>query len=203
MVGVTALLVLANVILFTVPWAIGRLDDVLVGGGFIAERLWSDVAMPGLAVSAWLTPFSSSFLHFDWAHLAFNMLMLWVIGRQLEPVLGTVRVLALYALGAAAGAAGQAVVAPPDAVMVGASGAVSALLATYAFIMNDQHVPAIPGLSPPMVRALWLAVAWIGLQLLIGLAGGPDGGIAIGSHIAAFVAGLVAARPILRSRFRL
>ncbi|WP_260582327.1 rhomboid family intramembrane serine protease [Sphingopyxis sp. PET50] len=53
------------------------------------------------------------------------------------------------------------------------------------------------------VRALWLAAAWIGLQLLIGLTGGAGfGNIAIWAHVGGFVAGLLLARPVLRWRFK-
>jgi membrane associated rhomboid family serine protease len=52
------------------------------------------------------------------------------------------------------------------------------------------------------VRALWLAAAWIGLQLLLGFAGGSGfGAVAIWAHVGGFLAGLLLARPLLRWRF--
>ena len=58
-----------------------------------------------------------------------------------------------------------------------------------------------------VVHVVWLAAAWIGIQLLMGLAGfgssvGANGPIAIGAHIGGFLAGLVLARPLLLWRYR-
>src|SRR3546814_8144855 len=86
--------------------------------------------------------------------------------------------------------------------MIGASGAISALLAVFALIFSRPQAPAIGPIPSHWVRALWLAAAWIGIQLLIGFAGGAGfGAIAIWAHVGGFVAGLILARPLLRWRF--
>ena len=55
-------------------------------------------------------------------------------------------------------------------------------------------------------RLIWLAAAWIVIQLMIGLASGSGiaeiGQIAVAAHIGGFLAGLAATRPLLRWRFR-
>ena len=65
---------------------------------------------------------------------------------------------------------------------------------------------SIGPISANIVRLLWLAAAWIGLQLMIGIATaggmGQLGQIAIAAHIGGFLVGLVLTRPLLRWRFR-
>ena len=89
--------------------------------------------------------------------------------------------------------------------MIGASGAISALLGTYALIYSQRGVKPIGPIPAHVVRILWLAAGWTVLQLMIALAGGFDsffGGVAIGAHIGGFIAGLLLARPLLARRFR-
>jgi membrane associated rhomboid family serine protease len=89
--------------------------------------------------------------------------------------------------------------------MIGASGAISALLGTYAMIYSQRGVSAIGPVPAYVVRMLWMALAWTGLQVMIAIAGGFDalfGSVAIGAHIGGFIAGLLLARPLLVWRFR-
>jgi membrane associated rhomboid family serine protease len=177
----------------------GRHEWAVMAAGFIPERLSGLTYGP--AVPALLSPLTAAFLHADVLHLGMNMLILLFIGRQLEPALGT-RALALLLL---AGVVGGALVewafsAADGRIVIGASGAISALVAAFAFIFNRNQVRAVGPFSPVVVRSLWLAAAWIGLQLAIGYASG--GGIAVLSHIGGFLAGLVLTRPLLRLRFR-
>lgn len=176
----------------------GRHEWAVLTGGFIPDR-WSGLAY-GPAVPALLSPITAALLHAGVLHLAMNMMVLLFIGRQLEPALGW-RGLALLLL---AGIYGAAIAewlsgASDGGVVIGASGAISALVAAFAFIFNRNQVRGWGPFPPVMVRALWLAAAWIGLQLAVGLAFG--GGIAVFSHIGGFLAGLLLTRPLLRWRF--
>ncbi len=88
--------------------------------------------------------------------------------------------------------------------MVGASGAISAVIGTYALIYSRSQVSAIGPIPASVVRIVWLAAGWTVLQLMIGLAGingGGFGAIAIWAHVGGFLAGLLLARPLLISRF--
>lgn len=176
----------------------GRHEWAVMSGGFIPDR-WSGLAY-GPAVPALLSPISAALLHSSVLHLAMNLLILVYIGRQLEPPLGW-RLLAILLLaGAYGGAVAEWLVNPGDGrIIIGASGAISALIAAFAFIFNRNEVQAIGPIPAVLVRALWLAAAWIGLQFAIGWAAG--GQIAIWSHIGGFVAGLLLTRPLLRWRF--
>lgn len=169
-----------------------------MGAGFIPARLGGLAYGP--AVPALLTPLTAALLHAHLLHLALNMLMLVFIGRQLEPALGTRGFAILLVAGIYGGALAEWLASGGDGrVVIGASGAISALVAAFAFIFNRNDVRGIGPFPPVVVRAAWLAAAWIGLQLAVGFAAG--GGIAIWTHIGGFLAGLALTRPLLRWRF--
>jgi membrane associated rhomboid family serine protease len=147
------------------------------------------------------------FVHAGWLHIGFNLLMLLFCGRQVEHVLGRTGTLILYVAGAYAACFAQWAITPESVnPMVGASGAISAIIATYALLYSQQQVRRIGPLSANFVRVLWLAAAWIAIQLMIGVATagglGDLGQIAIAAHIGGFLAGLALTRPLLRWRFR-
>lgn len=186
----------------------GRIDEAAIIGGFIPARITDPALLHGMAaVPAWLTPLSCALIHAGWLHIGFNLLMLVFCGRQVEQVLGKGGTLCLYLVGAYGACAAQWAIYPGSTnPMVGASGAISAIMATYALLYSQQTVRRIGPLSANVVRLLWLAAAWIGLQLMIGIATagglGDLGQIAIAAQIGGFLAGLVLTRPLLRWRFR-
>lgn len=195
---------LACVILFVLLWITGYQLDAIMRAGFIPARFGSELVVPpGTVVPAVLTPLTSAFLHGGWLHLIFNMIMLLYVGRQLEAPLGAKAMAVLLIAGAYAGAFAQYLADPASSMpMIGASGAISALIAVFALIFSRSQTKAIGPIPAHWVRALWLAGAWIGLQLLLGLSGGGDlGAIAIWAHVGGFLAGLLLARPLLRWRF--
>lgn len=195
---------LACVALFVVLSITGYQPQAFVGAGFIPARFGAElVAPPGTMVPFVLTPLTSAFLHGGVLHLVFNLLVLLFIGRQLEVPLGAKATAVLLVVGAYAGALAQFLADPQSTVpMIGASGAISALIAVFALIFSRSQAPAIGPIPSHWVRAIWLAAAWIGVQLLIGLAGGAGfGAIAVWAHVGGFLAGLLLARPLLRWRF--
>ena len=170
--------------------------------GFIPASISGAVTQP---IPAFLTPLTSSFLHGGLMHISFNLIMLIFCGRWVESALGAKLTGILFILGAYAAALTQWAVDPNSTVpMIGASGAISAFVGAYALMFSQKKTNAIGPFSAHSVRILWLAAAWIVLQLLIGVAYGAEdgGGIAIWAHIGGFVAGLLLARPMLRHRYR-
>lgn len=187
----------------------GQLDNAAILGGFIPARLDDPQLFAGVeAVPVWLTPLSCTLIHAGWLHIGFNLLMLVFCGRQVEQVLQMRAVLILYIAGAYGAALLQWVAGPASPnPMVGASGAISAILATYALLYGQRAVRRIGPFSANFLRLIWLAAGWIILQLMIGLAStrggfGDLGQIAIAAHIGGFLVGLVLTRPLLRWRFR-
>ncbi|MGE0178841.1 MAG: rhomboid family intramembrane serine protease [Sphingomonas sp.] len=173
-----------------------------IWGGFIPARL----AYGGDEMLApfWLTPLTSAFLHANWIHLAFNLLILVFCGRPVEAVLGPAGLAILYLFGAYAAAAGQYALEPLSATpMIGASGAISAVLGAYAMLFGRNKVRIANPRLATMLNALWLMVAWVALQAIVGLTfGGLGVGIAIGAHIGGFAIGLILAIPLLLFRYR-
>ncbi|WP_339827865.1 rhomboid family intramembrane serine protease [uncultured Parasphingorhabdus sp.] len=200
-------LIIANVLIYLVIWIFGWQQDALLRGGMFPIRLSGeliDVSAYGWLVPAWLTPLSSAFLHSGLLHLGFNMLMLLFCGRFVEQALGPKLMAILYVVGAYAAAFAQYAVESDSMVpMIGASGAISAVLGAYALLFARNKVNPVGPIPGYVVRIVWLTLAWIGIQLMVGLAtSGNLQGIAIFAHIGGFVAGLVLTRPLLEWRFR-
>lgn len=200
---ITTLLVGLTSVVWLASLALGQFYDVNAFGGFVPARVSGEMTIIG-ALPVWATPLSATFLHADIFHLGFNMLMLFWCGKQIEPALGARLYLLLYGIGAYAAALGQWALSPHDgSVMIGASGAISAVVAVYALVFSEQKVQPIGPIPAYVVRVAWLAAAWVGVQALIGFGFGFGGGlIAVGAHIGGFIAGLLLARPMLRMRYR-
>lgn len=185
----------------------GTNDTVAVAAGFIPDRMNPGVAFAAASlpyVPAWLTPLSATLVHGGIIHIGFNLLMLGFCGRFVEVALGWRGLLLLYVLGAYAGAGAQYLAEPHGlSPMIGASGAISALLGAYALLFGERRGRLATHRFGKALHILWLAAAWIGFQLMIGLASPQAGAsIAIAAHIGGFLAGLALARPILRWRYR-
>lgn len=182
--------------------AMGKTDVAAAIGGFIPARLSGLIIVGALPI--WMTPFTSTLLHANALHLGFNLLMLAYCGREDEVAIGPAGVVVLYFVGALAAAAAQYATGPLSAVpVVGASGAISALVGAYALLYGQRRPSRFRPEVARWIHILWLAVAWIVVQLLLGLASAIQGiGIAAAAHIGGFIAGLVLARPLLRWRYR-
>lgn len=212
---VTNSIVAVTAAIFILVHLAGYDDAMAYAAGFIPARVaepdlldHAGIGVPVLPL--WLTPISATLLHGGWLHLGFNLIILLFCGRQVEMVLGGKLFLVAYGLGAYAAAAGQWVLGPHLAVpMIGASGAISAVIGAYALMFGNRKVKAIGPIPAGVVRMLWLGAGWIVLQFLIGFAtrtgdvGLGTGGaqIAIGAHIGGFIAGLIVVGPMLRTRF--
>jgi membrane associated rhomboid family serine protease len=170
--------------------------------GFIPAR---ETIPLKFAIPFGLTPLTATLAHGGLMHLAFNMLLFVYCGRTLEATLGWGPLLILYVAGAYGAATGQYFAGPASGVpMIGASGAISAVLAVYALLFSRNEVKRIGPIPSHWVRALWLAAAWIGMQVLIAFATrGTDFAVATAAHVGGFLAGLVLARPLLSWRYGL
>jgi membrane associated rhomboid family serine protease len=175
---------------------------IIPQGGFIPAR-FSEIA-PFTAVPFALTPLTATLLHGGWLHLGFNLLMLVYCGRQVEGVLGALRLIVLYIVGAYGAALGQFLIDPGSTgPMIGASGAISAVVGTYALMFGRGTVKSIGPVPALVVRALWLAAAWVAIQWMVGFAtGGTATPIAVAAHVGGFLTGLALTWPLLEWRYR-
>ncbi|HWI87182.1 MAG TPA: rhomboid family intramembrane serine protease [Sphingomonas sp.] len=198
----TLTLAAVTVASFVLLSAIGKLQVAGAVGGFIPARL-SGLQVIG-ALPIWLTPLSATLLHANALHIGFNLLMLFYCGREDEVALGRPGIVVLYVVGAYAAAAAQYIVGPHSQVpMVGASGAISALVGAYAMLYGQRRPSKLSPELARWVHIAWLAAAWVVVQLLLGLASLTKGmDIATAAHIGGFIAGLILARPLLRWRYR-
>lgn len=129
---------------------------------------------PAVANGDWWRLVTSGFLHFDLLHIGFNMVLLWWLGTMLEPSLGRVRFLVLYAGALLAGSLGVLVL-DPNALTGGASGAVFGLMAA-AFLSQRRR-----GIDPMQ--------SGLGGLILINLLLSFRPGVSIGGHLGGLVGG--------------
>ncbi|HET6943217.1 MAG TPA: rhomboid family intramembrane serine protease, partial [Sphingomicrobium sp.] len=182
---------------------LGASDRADIIFGVIPARL-SGLIQLSPAAPAWLTPLTATLVHGNFLHLALNLLMLVWCGTQVERILGSGPMLLLYAVGAYTAAIAQWLVAPLSPTpMIGASGAISAVIGAFALSFGQQKkIVSSPSLNRSL-NALWLLVAWIVLQVMTGLLGGLQGFmLATPAHIGGFIAGLLLQRPLLLWRYR-
>jgi membrane associated rhomboid family serine protease len=211
---VTNALIIINLAIAAILLVPSLWQYAVVAGGLFPARLSGDssaFADITFLMPALLTPLTASFLHGGIAHVIMNMLMLLLIGKLVERVLGGGLFLALYIVSAYVAAATEWLAAYLQLPMsldmmapaIGASGAISGVIGAYVLLFpNKQPKPRGP-VPAAIARPLHLTLAWIGLNLAMGFVGPGLGiGIAIWSHIGGFVMGLALARPLLLWRYR-
>lgn len=155
---------------------------------------------------------TAMFLHGNLAHLAGNLLFLAIFGNNVEDRLGHLRFLGFYLGGGVVATLAHTALQPDSIVpLIGASGAIAAILGAYlvcfprakvlTFVPFPLYLVAIvvPGLR---IRSWWVLFAIVSLPawLLLGgwfalqaaAARSPvDAGVAYEAHVAGFVAGIV------------
>lgn len=141
---------------------------------------------------------TTMFLHGGWGHLIMNMWMLWVFGNNIEDRLGHFVYICFYLVGGVIATVCHWVVDPHSTVpVVGASGAVAAVLGGYAVTYPTAKVRTLVFfflITIIDLPAMVLLGIWFVLQLgsgLIFLQGVPMEPVAFWAHIGGFVAGMV------------
>ncbi len=194
--AVTALAWLITVIL-------GLDNQAAAAMGFIPGRL-SGVAVPWAALPAFLTPLSATLVHSGLIHVGFNLLIFVWCGTAVQRILGRGPLILIYLVGAYAAAAGQWLVDPNNMVpMIGASGAISAVIGAFALSFGRAKMITRSARLNRWINIVWLLVAWVVLQVLVGWTAGSQGYLlATPAHIGGFLAGLLLQRPLLLWRYR-
>ena len=190
----------------TVPQEIVSGRDVRTPDRVVEEPVTGQqLLLPGLQptpFSVYLTLLFSMFMHGGIAHIAGNMLFLWIFGDNVEDRLGHLRYLAFYLLtGVLASmahvlttvmfAADQSSLLVPS---LGASGAISGVLGGYLVLHPRRRVTVILFRFLTDVPAYVAVGIWFAFQLISGLGmlggGSQQGGVAYAAHIGGFVAGV-------------
>jgi len=198
--AVTTSLILTNVgvYLFCALLPADQLERVFRVFGVVPARLTHPDGLPDLLIGS-IAIFVSLFLHGGLAHILFNMWFLWIFGRAVEDRLGSARFVFLYLVSGVAASATHILI-NSDSILpaIGASGAISGVMATYiVFFPRAQMVVIVPVLFFPLLFPLPAAV-YVGVWFAIQLAGGywsilsyeGVSNIAFWAHVGGFVGGL-------------
>jgi membrane associated rhomboid family serine protease len=169
---VTKILVAANIVVYLITVAQGTGPNDPGGSLFYKWALFG----PAVDHGDWWRLITSAFLHGGVLHIAFNMLALWWLGAPVELVLGRARYLGLYLVSGLSGAAG-ALIANPNSITVGASGAIFGLLGA-GLILEWQATGSLAG------NYLMLIVINLAISFAV-----P--GISIGGHLGGLIGGIV------------
>lgn len=145
-----------------------------------------------------LAVMTSMFLHGSVGHVLFNMWFLWIFGNNVEEAFGRVRYLLLYLIGGVAATAAFVVMNPDSTVpLVGASGAIAAVLGAYAVLFPGHRVLSLVGwFVVPVPAAIFLGI-WFVAQFGLG---GTN--VAWEAHAGGFLFGLLVAIPLRKSALR-
>lgn len=162
--------------------------------------------IPGLQptpLSVYLTLIFSIFMHGGIAHIAGNMLFLWIFGDNVEHRMGHARYLIFYlvcgVLASLAHVLTTVMFATDQSSLLipslGASGAISGVLGGYLVLHPTRRVTVILFRFLTNVPAYVAIGIWFAFQLISGLGmlggGSQQGGVAYAAHIGGFVAGLI------------
>lgn len=193
------LIIAANIAFFLYELSLGdSLHAFLTDYGLVSWKMTKGISHTGLSASQHLLPWlSHMFLHGGWVHLLTNMWFLYVFGDNVEDRLGKARYAVLFVCGGLMAGLMQILSSPGDqAPMVGASGAVSAVLAAYLLFYPKAWVWTLVVIVPMPVPAFVFILIWFAVQVMNGSSLfmlDQASGVAWWAHIGGFLAGLVLA----------
>jgi membrane associated rhomboid family serine protease len=202
----TATLVITNVVIYVaVVWLLNAsgtdADQFLHTFGIVPSTI---LARDGLGALSLLT---AGFLHADWLHLLGNMFILWFFGRKVEDLIGPLPFSLFYTLcllGAGiTSTVGRHALSPVEATLpsIGASGAVSGVMAAYLFLFTGERITTLVIPIPYLFRLpAWVYIVYnFSHDLLLGLLaeemvreyGFSPFGTDVFAHVGGLIAGLI------------
>jgi membrane associated rhomboid family serine protease len=204
---VTGALIIVNVVLFLLTGAFDSEETLwaIASGYGIVPVEMINVVDPGTAynpIPEPLTLITYQFLHGGWWHLIANMAFLWVFADNVEDAFGHAGFLIFYLLcGIAAGMLHTLMQPQSGAPLIGASGAVSGVLASYMLLYPRARVWILLFMRIPLpISAIWALGGWFALQLISAFISTEDSTlVAWWAHIGGFLTGLILTF-VLRSR---
>ena len=203
---VTILLIVACLVVFAYELGVesqagqDALYRFFLDHGAVPSRIHQAIVSGRGILDAAASIVSSLFLHGSWLHVIGNMLYLWIFGNNVEDRLGRLLFVPFYLLGGIVAALAQIAIDPTSPVpLVGASGAIAAILGAYVVLFPRARVMSLVflGFFYQLIEVPALVVLgfWFVLQLIDGLttlgaASGSDPGVAFFAHIGGFLVGL-------------
>jgi rhomboid family protein len=172
-----------------VPQQMNRAGQVIKG---------QPIPLSSEPIDVYLTFFTAMFLHGGWVHVGMNMWMLWIFGNNIEDRLGWIMFICFYLIGGLVGTICQWMADPQSTIpMIGASGAVAAVLGGYAITYPKAMVKTLifvgliffVDLPALLVLGIWFLLQMAaGLNIFRDFLGGEQ--VAFWAHIGGFVAGI-------------
>jgi len=187
----------------TVPQEIVSGKDVVTPAHTVKDPASGEsFVQPGLQLtplSVYLTLLIAVFMHGGIAHLAGNMLYLWIFGDNVEDEFGPLQFLAFYLLCGIAATFAQFYFSVGSSIPnVGASGAIAGVLGAYIVMFPSAKVSVLVGRQVVALPAVVVLGMWIVLQLFSGVGSiaqttgtTETGGVAYMAHVGGFAAGLL------------
>lgn len=170
-------------------------------GGLMEQYALVPVEIIQHISSAWVTIFTSMFMHGSWLHIGSNMLYLWIFGNNVEDNLGRFRFLIFYLTCGCIAAIVQIVSGPYSVIpMIGASGAVAGVMGAYLILFPHSRILTIVpvfffftffDLPAPLIIGYWALIQFINATWLGGGEMLRGGGVAYFAHIGGFMAGIL------------
>ncbi|MBI2085114.1 MAG: rhomboid family intramembrane serine protease [Candidatus Aenigmarchaeota archaeon] len=190
---VTVALIAVNVIAFVL--SLSDFDFIIQTFGFVPSLFPSSFAF--------LTIFTSMFLHAGVDHIFGNMWYLWIFGDNAEDKLGKIKFILFYLTSGIVASLAQYLIDPYSSVpSIGASGAVSGILGCYLVFFPKSRITTSAGYFVNETPAWFVIGFWFLIQLFFGaasLVGASGSNIAFFAHIGGFVFGYVAAKAMRKS----
>lgn len=200
------MIIIANAAAFYYELRIGpsALNGFINNWGLVPVNFWAEPQ------TAWMTIFSSMFLHGGWFHFLSNMWILFIFGDNVEDRMGSIGYLVFYLLSGVAAALTQAfLLSSSSSPMIGASGAIAGVLGAYMLLFPRARilslVPILFIFTLMEIPAVIFLLFWFASQLFSGflsLGGASGSGVAWWAHIGGFIFGLVGVFLFARRRRR-
>jgi len=188
---ITILVIIANAYVFFLE----------LSGGDRFVYAWSAIPRQIVHGHAWITLFTSMFMHASWMHIIGNMVFLWAFGPEIEDAMGSFRYLLFYLTGGLVAMLAQVLSSPFSRVpSLGASGAIAAVMGAFIITYPRDRIRTL------LIIIIFIRVTYIPAVLLIGfwfltqllnfglVANVQTGGVAYLAHIGGFLFGVVVAR---------
>jgi membrane associated rhomboid family serine protease len=211
---INRLILIANIIIFTVFWLSSQnilLDQKLAKNMWNPDDNTGEFLMKPVEIihgQRLFTLFTSMFMHANWLHLFGNMLFLYVFGDNIEDAFGHAGYLVFYIISGLVASLAHIVsifVAPiignligismnSDLTtgVVGASGAISGVLGAYIVLYPKTKIISLVFYFILPVPAIIFLGVWFILQWFYGFFD-VSGGVAYWAHIGGFIAGMILA----------
>ena len=187
---VTAAIIALNVLIFVLE---------LSGGDEFIMR-WALIPADVTAGHHLVTIATALFMHGSWLHLVSNMVFLWAFGPEVEDLMAPRRYLTFYLAGGLAATLAQVAAVPSSTVpMLGASGAIAAVMGAFIVTYPRDRIRSLLVIfvfvSVTYIPAVLLIGIWFLMQFLsLGAITPEAGGVAYAAHVGGFIFGAVSAR---------